>query len=65
MTKRAPDIVVEELPPQDDPKVRQCLRCRKSFDSQWAGERICTRCKNSNTWRSGLPVRGSGSGPHR
>ncbi|MGD1877694.1 MAG: hypothetical protein ACFB13_09365 [Kiloniellaceae bacterium] len=47
----------------DDPKQRQCLRCQENFDSQWAGERICARCKSSSTWRSGIPVRaGTSSG---
>jgi hypothetical protein len=46
---------------RDDPKVRQCLRCQADFKSQWAGERICARCKSTNTWRSGVPVRASSS----
>ena len=38
------------------PKLRQCLRCRSEFESSWAGERICTRCKSSNAWRSNVPL---------
>ena len=38
------------------PKTRQCLRCCESFKSEWAGERICTRCKGTTAWRSGTPV---------
>src|SRR3546814_10092461 len=33
---------------KDDPKVRQCLRCQSDFTSQWAGERICARCKGNS-----------------
>lgn len=57
MTKSSLHDMPDELPSQDDPKVRQCLRCRSVFESQWAGERICTRCKGSNAWRSGIPAR--------
>lgn len=32
-------------------KQRGCLCCEKAFDSGWAGERICPRCKGSATWR--------------
>jgi hypothetical protein len=39
----------------DIPKVRRCLRCSTTFSSQWSGERICSRCKSSNAWRSGTP----------
>jgi hypothetical protein len=39
--------------PWDVPKVRQCLRCRATFPSNWCGERICARCKSSNAWRNG------------
>lgn len=49
----------------NDPKVRQCLRCQGDFTSQWAGERICARCKSSNTWRSGIPVRAAASSSGR
>lgn len=41
----------------DEPKVRQCLRCQSEFQSSWAGERICARCKGSNAWRSNVPLR--------
>lgn len=29
-------------------KIRMCLRCRKSFHSQWEGNRMCRRCKYSS-----------------
>lgn len=34
-------------------KTRNCLVCQTQFLSQWAGERICSKCKSSSTWRSG------------
>lgn len=46
--------VKKPLPDADvDPKTRTCLACRGSFRSQWAGERICQKCKSSSSWRSG------------
>jgi uncharacterized paraquat-inducible protein A len=35
-------------------KRRACLSCAQAFDSAWAGERICPRCKASATWREDL-----------
>jgi predicted RNA-binding Zn-ribbon protein involved in translation (DUF1610 family) len=32
---------------------RTCLSCKAMFDSAWAGERICPRCKGTTVWRSG------------
>lgn len=57
MTKQSLSELPDEWPSQDDPKARQCLRCRGTFESRWAGERICARCKGSNAWRSGIPPR--------
>lgn len=34
-------------------KVRPCLMCRKPFESEWAGERVCRKCKSTETWRRG------------
>jgi hypothetical protein len=34
--------------------VRRCLCCLVKFDSEWAGERICGRCKGSTRWRTGF-----------
>lgn len=38
---------------------RACLSCSTTFDSEWAGERVCPRCKGSSKWRngSGMEVR--------
>jgi hypothetical protein len=41
-------------------KKRECLRCKSEFSSEWAGERICGRCKGSSAWKNGSPLR---SGP--
>jgi hypothetical protein len=51
------DLAVDELDPprQMSPKRRVCLRCQTPFESGWAGERICTKCKHSSAWRGGEP----------
>lgn len=33
------------------PKPRLCLHCGKKFESAWAGERVCKRCKGTADWR--------------
>jgi Zn finger protein HypA/HybF involved in hydrogenase expression len=38
-----------------DAKLRNCLCCQHAFESSWAGERICPKCKNSSAWRTGVP----------
>ena len=38
---------------EHDPKVRNCLSCLCPFTSEWAGERICPKCKHSSSWRMG------------
>ena len=52
-------------PHKGEAQVRQCLRCQSPFNSEWAGERVCVRCKSSSTWRSGIPVRAPGSSGKR
>lgn len=49
----------------DVPKLRQCLRCSDTFASEWFGARICPRCKSSNAWRNGSPVRSYPIGSRR
>ena len=43
--------------PRDDgargPRQRTCLMCGRSFESEGAHNRICRRCKASQTYRSG------------
>ena len=34
-------------------KVRRCLCCGEDFDSAWAGERVCKKCRSSARWRQG------------
>ena len=52
-------------PHRGEPQVRDCLRCHVAFHSEWAGERICGRCKSSAAWRGGLPVRAASSNAKR
>lgn len=54
-----------DQPPQDGPKVRECLKCKVTFPSKWSGERICSRCKSLNTWRNGALLRPSPSSNRR
>ena len=35
-------------------RTRVCLKCRKPFESEWAGERICRKCKSTAAWRNGF-----------
>ena len=37
----------------NEQQIRKCLICRSFFESAWAGERICRRCKDTAAWRSG------------
>ena len=45
--------------PEADPvvtnvsKERRCLMCHTDFESAWAGERICGRCRSKSAWREG------------
>jgi hypothetical protein len=43
----------DEVPAHIKRKQRSCLMCHSAFDSAWAGERICRRCKSSANWQSG------------
>ena len=42
----------EELHRAGEEKTRKCLICKTPFQSAWAGERVCRRCKATSTWRS-------------
>ena len=64
MSRPTTDTTAEQ-PATDTPKRRQCLRCQAEFRSEWAGERICARCKSSNAWRSGMPLKPVPSGSRR
>jgi len=65
MTRSPVGEAPSDQPAKDVPKLRQCLRCRVTFHSAWAGERICSHCKTSNTWRSGTPLRSFATGGRR
>ncbi|HEX9808531.1 MAG TPA: hypothetical protein VGC25_02870 [Alphaproteobacteria bacterium] len=46
--------IKKPVPDRDtDTKVRHCLACLLPFESAWAGERICRKCKSSSSWRAG------------
>ncbi len=34
-------------------KNRLCLMCGTIFESAWAGERVCKKCKSQASWRKG------------
>jgi hypothetical protein len=39
---------------QNDPtRLRQCLMCGHKFQSTGPGNRICKKCKSTQTWRQG------------
>ena len=43
----------EDVRRDDERKTRKCLMCEDPFLSEWAGERICRKCKSTHNWRSG------------
>lgn len=49
-------VAPDETPQRDTVKDRKCLKCKATFQSEWAGERVCRRCKGTNAWRNGLPA---------
>jgi len=56
---------MKSMPQDDSPhdriarrKRRACLSCNTAFESEWAGERICPRCKTTATWRGGVSKAG-------
>ena len=44
------DLVPERVHKAKD---RTCLMCSETFESAWAGERICGKCKALAVWRNG------------
>jgi hypothetical protein len=65
MTNSPETDTLSDKPHRDVAKVRQCLRCKATFPSEWSGERICSRCKSSNAWRNGAPPRSYAPGSRR
>lgn len=51
--KTPPTKPAEVEEPKLDIKMRRCLMCTRNFESEWAGERICRKCKSTSTWKSG------------
>ncbi len=49
------DVCVSEVETEEQPereeKERKCLVCNRMFVSEWAGERVCKRCRSSAIWR--------------
>jgi Zn finger protein HypA/HybF involved in hydrogenase expression len=45
------ETVEEEV--KSDSKARRCLMCLEHFVSEWAGQRVCPRCKSTAAWRAG------------
>ena len=46
---------IDDAPAVRQAKPRRCLLCSVQFDSEWAGDRVCHRCRRSSTWRQGIP----------
>lgn len=44
-------------PDTDVRKPRRCLKCRTEFESEWAGQWVCPKCKKRTSWRSGVSTR--------
>jgi len=42
-----------DLAVQHEAKTRKCLICKSEFQSEWAGNRVCTRCQSTAAWRQG------------
>ena len=32
---------------------RKCLMCSRDFRSEWAGNRVCKKCRTSSAWKEG------------
>ncbi len=43
----------EEFREHHTQKTRKCLLCTTNFESEWAGERVCKKCKATAAWRQG------------
>ena len=36
---------------KSEERKRECLNCDQKFKSKWAGNRICSKCKNSRIYK--------------
>jgi len=53
--KPAPEVEVELEPITIFvAKARKCLMCGTSFQSEWAGHRVCPKCRSRSSWREGV-----------
>ncbi|MCP4326904.1 MAG: hypothetical protein GY791_00495 [Alphaproteobacteria bacterium] len=43
----------EKTAPTGQEKIRRCLLCAENFESEWAGERICAKCRARAAWKQG------------
>ncbi|MEM7222472.1 MAG: hypothetical protein AAF495_05800 [Pseudomonadota bacterium] len=43
----------KQQPEATEAKERRCLMCSEPFMSEWAGDRVCRRCRQTSTWRRG------------
>ena len=39
--------------PRHEARERMCLMCGEPFESAWAGNRICGKCRSLARWREG------------
>lgn len=37
-------------------KARKCLQCREEFKSEWKGNRVCGKCKETDVWIGAVPA---------
>lgn len=56
MNKPDPADSVVQRAVKDIPRERRCLRCGTQFWSGGFGERICRRCKSTESWRNFSPI---------
>ncbi len=38
---------------EGEPATRKCLLCSRGFSSEHPGNRICTKCKQTQLWKAG------------
>jgi len=52
-TREAKQDTTQDDDAQYERKLRRCMMCGENFESDWAGERICRRCKSTEAYRRG------------
>jgi len=43
-------VVTVEEEKKDTKQIRKCLRCRKDFESEWKGNRLCPSCNSRSVY---------------